>query len=201
MSASILICLLFAFVCYADESGTNLEGFEEEEVTSIPSRKSFADLRAKASINNMQANDETSASKANTVLTPPKAYVPAPPSNMRTEAICAGLILLYIISIFVGRSINSKIAMACERMMMSKEGMLHRNFSHVEGKDNGLLKESASLYKLYASGRRHAAGKGHQRQLNYGSNLGSRCLQVSLLRSSSFPDRMHSASSLKSSAQ
>ena len=163
ISASIFICLLAA-VSYAAESSANLEGFEEEDVASVPLRKTFADLKAKASIDNMQATDESSASKANTVLTPPKAYVPAPPSSMKTEAICAALILLYIIAIFIGRSINAKIASACERLLLSKDGMFHRNFSHVEGKDNGLLKESANLYKLYASGRRHAAGKRHQHQ-------------------------------------
>lgn len=152
----ISLLILLASVSYASDviDDDGFEGFEEE-VVAVPKRSSINDLRAKQykpePIINPSGVDQAMPDKAK--------FSPPPPHNYQMEAVCAALIVLYIVGMLIGRNQNARIAKVVSEHLLSKEGVLHRNFSLVEGDGaTSLLRETSSLYKLYASGRRHAAG-------------------------------------------
>jgi hypothetical protein len=155
-----LLILLCVSSIYADSD--SLEGFDEE-VVSVPSRATIQDLKDLRAQHRPQETlvDEPKVDQEapKTNGTKSSSFGPPPPHSLPMEFAGASLIILYVIAMLVGRSQNAKIASAVSKHLMGKDGVFHRNFALVEGNgETSLLRETACLYKLYASGRRHAAG-------------------------------------------
>lgn len=78
------------------------------------------------------------------------------------EMLAGAMLVLYAVNVFIGKQRNEAIALAWARNFVSEGAVFEKNFSllGVGDADDGevLLKESQSIFKFYASGRRFCDG-------------------------------------------
>lgn len=81
------------------------------------------------------------------------------PKNWWPEALVVLFLIVYVIFFFKGRAANDAIATAWADAFAREGGILERNFSLLGGGEGPelLVKESQSVFRFYASGRRHCS--------------------------------------------
>eukprot|EP00193_Tetraselmis_chui_P013432 CAMPEP_0177787980 /NCGR_PEP_ID=MMETSP0491_2-20121128/21835_1 /TAXON_ID=63592 /ORGANISM="Tetraselmis chuii, Strain PLY429" /LENGTH=457 /DNA_ID=CAMNT_0019309473 /DNA_START=276 /DNA_END=1649 /DNA_ORIENTATION=- len=78
------------------------------------------------------------------------------------EAAALAFLVIYVINFFIGKSKNEEIALAWANTFCTPGAIMERNFSLLGTGDTEegeiMMKESHSLFKFYASGRRYCQG-------------------------------------------
>ncbi|GMH43269.1 hypothetical protein BSKO_11191 [Bryopsis sp. KO-2023] len=186
--ASAWTCALLILICASDfqrlSSAQELEGFEEDaddssesEFVQVGAGTQRSGGKAKGSISSESDWDEdefegfTEEKLGGDDLL--KEATPQRPKQIKRSVfkrqehyhyeMLAGVVLvLYGINVFIGRQKNEALALAWARAFVSEGGVLERNFSLLGAGDGDegevLMKESQSVFKFYASGRRFCQG-------------------------------------------
>ncbi|KAK9811206.1 hypothetical protein WJX73_010422 [Symbiochloris irregularis] len=159
--AVLLLTLLTATCLAAPDSG--LDDYWEDD---------SAEISATAPAGTQQSQSQSAADTTAKPAEPaPSRYQASRPSRSLLlqaldnthplrEGVALILVLLFVINIFTGRQANYKLALAWAKAFCEEDGILDRNFAQLGfSGDNGelksvLVRESASSFKMYATGRR-----------------------------------------------
>jgi len=160
VAALLLVAMLLASPFVA----ADLEGFEEPEAK--PARAAAGADGGPAAQESTRGAHGSAASRTSSSTSGPKvtpqvslsgAFGSFDLKNRYLEAVAAVGILVYVAVFVLGVLNNKARAEAWAKAYAMPGGLLDRNFSQLGGKGL-LMRDSPSLFKLYASGRRHCQG-------------------------------------------